>query len=61
MAGAHGDGRVVVRVELGCVDVRTKGGDVQRVAQGVVVALEPQEPDDVVAVEDTVFLLMVAG
>ena len=54
-------GRVVVRVEYGCVDVRTTSRDMLRVAQGVMVSLEPREPHDVVAIEDTVFLLMVAG
>ena len=54
-------GRVVVRVEQGCVDLRTTSGDVLRAQPGVLVALDPREPHDVVAGEDTVFLLMVAG
>jgi quercetin dioxygenase-like cupin family protein len=53
-------GRVIVRVEQGCITVRTASGET-RAGQGVMLGLEPREPHDVVAIDDAVFVLMVAG
>ena len=53
-------GRVLIRVEHGCVDVRTKEST-SRFAADMLIALEPGESHDVYAVEDTAFLLLVSG
>lgn len=53
-------GRVPVRVELGCIELGTKDGKTQ-LAAGMLSALEPSEPHDVHALEDSAFLLIVAG
>ena len=53
-------GRVLIRVEHGNIELRRKGGT-ERFAAGMLIALEPGEPHDVRAVEDSAFLLIVGG
>jgi quercetin dioxygenase-like cupin family protein len=53
-------GRVLVRVEQGCIELGTTEGTTQ-LAAGMLSALEPGQPHDVRAVEDSAFLLIVAG
>jgi quercetin dioxygenase-like cupin family protein len=53
-------GRVVIRVEHGCIEMHMNDRPSQ-FAAGMLVALEPGEPHDVLAVEDSAFLLFVAG
>lgn len=53
-------GRVLVRVEEGTIEIRVAGTTTQLTA-GTMIGLEPREPHDVDAVEDTAFLLFVAG
>jgi quercetin dioxygenase-like cupin family protein len=53
-------GRVLVRVEQGCIELGTRDGTTQ-LAAGMLCALEPGQPHDVHAVEDSAFLLIVAG
>jgi quercetin dioxygenase-like cupin family protein len=53
-------GRVLIRVEIGCIELRAKGGTAQ-LAAGMLVALEPGEAHDVRAIEDAAFTLLVGG
>jgi quercetin dioxygenase-like cupin family protein len=53
-------GRVLVRVELGRIELGTQNSKTQ-LAAGMLVALEPGEPHDVFALEDSAFLVIVAG
>jgi quercetin dioxygenase-like cupin family protein len=53
-------GRVVIRVEHGCIEMHTNDRRSQ-FAAGMLVALEPGEPHDVLAVEDSAVLLFVSG
>jgi quercetin dioxygenase-like cupin family protein len=53
-------GRVVVKVEDGRIEMRTAHTTTDLTA-GMMVALEAGESHDVLAVEETVFLLIVAG
>ncbi len=53
-------GRVLIRVEQGSIQLGRKEGTAQFVA-GMLIALEPGEPHQVRAVEDSAFLLIVAG
>jgi quercetin dioxygenase-like cupin family protein len=53
-------GRVLVRVEQGCIELGTRDGTTQ-LGAGMLTALEPGQPHDVRAVEDSAFLLIVAG
>lgn len=54
------NGRVLVRVERGSIELRTTA-DCMRLDPGVLVALEPREPHEVVALDDSAFLLLVSG
>jgi len=53
-------GRVLIRVERGCLELGRKEGTAQFGA-GMLIALEPGEPHHVRAVEDSAYLLIVAG
>jgi quercetin dioxygenase-like cupin family protein len=53
-------GRVLIRIEFGCIRLRARQSSSQFSA-GMLVALEPGEPHDLYAVEDTALLLLVAG
>jgi quercetin dioxygenase-like cupin family protein len=53
-------GRVLIRVEHGSIELRRSGRAAQFSA-GMLVALDPGEVHDVVAVEDAAFLLLVSG
>jgi len=53
-------GRVLIRVEQGCIELGTAEGTT-RLRAGMLAALEPREPHDVMALEDSAFLLVVAG
>ena len=53
-------GRVLIRVEQGSIQLGRKEGTAQ-FAAGMLIALEPGEPHQVRAVEDSAFLLIVAG
>jgi quercetin dioxygenase-like cupin family protein len=53
-------GRVVVKIEDGRVEVRAAAGS-SELSAGMMMGLDPGEPHDVRALEDTVFLLIVAG
>lgn len=53
-------GRVLLRVEHGSIELRTKDA-ATRLSAGMLAAVEPGESHDVVAIEDSAFLLFVAG
>jgi quercetin dioxygenase-like cupin family protein len=53
-------GRVLLRVECGSIELAVRDATT-RLTAGSLTALEPNEPHDVHALEDSAFLLIVAG